>query len=222
MEEDDAKLNENINEVNKLIDLMTLNEANNLNEQLKELEQIEMEKRHKNGGDNVKNTSKGAQIASSLFGLTSQGNNNSQAMATSPTLMSGGFNFNSFTETLNNAGNEFEREWEDAFTTQVENATTSATNTAIDFNFFSSTNTTDESNATLFADLLNNNEQLKSDLNLIETSNKSTTSLLNNTNNISAPGVSKNNAWYDLFAELDPIKNPDTIGKESDKDERNC
>ena len=222
MEEDDAKLNENINEVNKLIDLMTLNEANDLNEQLKELEQIEMEKRHKNGGENVKKSPKGAQLASSLFGLS---RNNSQATATSPTLMS---NLTSFTEILNNAGNQFEREWEAAFTTEVENATTSAANTATDFNFFSSTNTTDENNATLFADLLNNNEQLKLDLNLIETSNKSTTSLLNNMNNISASGVSekqtqsKNNAWYDLFAELDPIKNPDTIGKESDKDERNC
>lgn len=32
----------------------------------------------------------------------------------------------------------------------------------------------------------------------------------------------KNLAWFDLFAELDPIKNPDTLGKENVEDERNC
>ena len=35
---------------------------------------------------------------------------------------------------------------------------------------------------------------------------------------------SKNlSAWYDLFAELDPLKNPDAIGqKEGLEEERNC
>ena len=219
---------------------MTLNEANNLNEQLKELEQIEMEKKHKNsGGENVKKSPIGAQLASSLFGLS----NNSQASGSaSPTLKPGGFNLSSFADILNNAGNEFEREWEAAFTTTNNNKSdnhgenANPTTSTNDINFFTS-NTTDESNALLFADLLNNNEQLKLDLNLIETNNaKSTTSLLNNkkvSNELSSligekqtsssgSGTNKSKAWYDLFAELDPIKNPDTIGKESDKDERNC
>jgi hypothetical protein len=89
------------------------------------------------------------------------------------------------------------------------------------------------SSSSLLADLINNNEQLKLDLNLLDTANnKSSSSLKNktiaslastsNAASTSDSSANKNKAWYDLFAELDPIKNPDTLGKENDKDERNC
>ena len=251
--EEEEKINDGINEVNKLIDLMTLTEATTLNEQLKELEQIEQEKKHRNTPASQQQAdakkSPGSHLASALFGLTSSNTNTSsksaQLLPESPSLgvVASGFNLNSFADILSNAGNEFEREWESAFSNNTAqnnsqqatsaheqhsgtstNATLSPSN---EFNFFSEDATASAGNSLFtadFKDLLKGNQELALDLNLI---NKSSTSVARpntptTTKSADPNNANKNAAWFDLFAELDPIKNPDTIGKESDKDERNC
>ncbi len=106
--------------MNELIDLMTLNEAGQLNEQLKELEQLEQEKRQRILSS-AKMTSSQHQPAkvgqtidfNSLFGSgqkqpanTAESASASTSAATSQT-MRGAFN-----ELINNANQEFEKEWE--------------------------------------------------------------------------------------------------------------
>ena len=219
---------------------MTLNEANELNEQLKELEQIEMEKKHRNHNstttDNTEKLKKspGSQLASSLFGLGTT-SNATLLPSTFSSNPNGGFSLNSFAEILSNAGNEFEREWESAFandaskTSKIDNDTAALSPTSLantnEFDFFASNDhdpKADIKSTSLFSDLLNRNEELKLDLNLIHNNKPTTASTTSAQTHNKTEVNNKNSAWYDLFAELDPIKNPDTIGKDNDKDERNC
>jgi hypothetical protein len=231
----EEKINEGINEVNKLIDLMTLDEANNLNEQLKELEQIELEKGKIN--KSTAGSSLSGAIAAALNPTTLTAR---QAPATSSSFLeqqqqqmsSGEFNLTSFSDILSQATNEFEREWESAVTKQTDDplilSPSHTTDAGDEFNFFSKNNNSSALFSAEFKDLIGQKQQqqqqqpqINLDLDLLQQNDNTSTSktpMLESANTANK----KNLAWFDLFAELDPIKNPDTIGKESVEDERNC
>lgn len=195
-------------EVNELIDLMTLNEANNLNEQLKELEQLEQEKKQRNMGADKHGQSPANKKWPSLFANTklpfeldslipaSKSVNSNLAtdyasldsMANPSGGVSAASNLTSFADILNNASDEFEKEWNSAFTSTTHdnshenNRTTSPLKS--DFDFFSSTNNTNMPSASsneinsLFSQLTNKNSE-----NLFNSSDSSELNSAKNANN---------------------------------------
>lgn len=133
--------------------------------------------------------------------------------------------YQAFRDILNNAGDEFEREWESAFTTSnsLSSVKPNSPSTQNDFNFFSESSLIgdglDCAEPSKLGDLFH---QDSSSQILSENDNKSSL-----TDKSDEPGKSSNkknlSAWYDLFAELDPLKNPDAIGQqEGIEEERNC
>jgi len=218
-----------VDQVNELIDLMTLNEAGSLNEQLKELEMLEQEKMKrissKASNENNKfinsilNISKSSDEFSSRnhktssdFGSKADTNN---LLDFGETQMSNIFNFK---DLLNNTNNEFETEWNSAFTASNNNAALQSpiVQNQEEFNFFSQANCQQSSKK--YDDInLFDNANFGSFLN---STNSKSTGINSNSNNNENKNLS---AWYDLFAELDPLKNPDAIGqKEGLEEERNC
>ena len=142
-----------VDQVNELIDLMTLNEAGSLNEQLKELEMLEQEKMKrissKASNENNKfinsilNISKSSDEFSSRnhktssdFGSKADTNN---LLDFGETQMS---NILNFKDLLNNTNNEFETEWNSAFTASNNNAALQSpiVQNQEEFNFFSQAN----------------------------------------------------------------------------------
>lgn len=134
----------------------------------------------------------------------------------------------SFKDLLNSKNDEFEREWQSAFGSSATKQTSddfgqfvtatppiSASNSSNEIqSLFSAHSLLKDHSQHQFVDnkpLLKQNENEKSSAPQQKASNSTT----NNNKNMSA--------WYDLFAELDPLKNPDAIGNTTGlEDERNC
>jgi hypothetical protein len=140
--------------------------------------------------------------------------------------------FSSFNELINSKNDEFEREWQSAFqNNNNNNNSTKSDLSSDDFgnfvtasqSFSSLTDATTTPIKSLFSTelFLNKTQQPNNPTNNISSSSSDDKSKLNkqetnkNSNN-------KSN-WYDLFAELDPLKNPDAIGSLNGlEEERNC
>jgi len=140
--------------------------------------------------------------------------------------------FSSFNELINSKNDEFEREWQSAFQNNNNNNNNSTKSdlSSDDFgnfvtasqSFSSLTDATTTPIKSLFStELFLNKTQQPNPTNNISSSSSDDKSKLNkqetnkNSNN-------KSN-WYDLFAELDPLKNPDAIGSLNGlEEERNC
>lgn len=209
----DNQTNRSVDEVNELIDFMTLNEATGLNEQLKELELLEQEKKCRSSGQNNK-------MAASDFGPFTSSKPVGEVGATSETTEGDLVDLGALMglkEIVSNAGDEFEREWQSACgvtspkaekgNTQLR-AQLSEDNGKLEFDFFSQISEAGSMRAGESGDLMG----VGNDCNLEAKKD-------------SDAGSSKKNlsAWYDLFAELDPLKNPDAIGQNDGIDEqRNC
>ena len=114
-------------EVNELIDLMTLNEASNLNEQLKELEQLEMEKKQRNDKFQITDNSKKMDLNSLLGGSVGGLIKSNPIKSTNNDLIDIDLerasnmsalqnNLKAFNDLISHANDEFEKEWESAFT----------------------------------------------------------------------------------------------------------
>lgn len=219
-------------EVNELIDLMTLTEANSLNEQLKELEQLEQEKKQRTANNQQADKSPSSLLFSFVNSSTGKKSTENQSQSLfsglgsipkstsndllgldslNPNMTS--LNLKSFNDLLNNTSDEFEREWNSAFATSTASNDSNPLSpvktdlTDNDFGFFQSAL---PQSSTMSDDLTS---LLPSQL--MQKSNQETQSKSQQTK-------SKAN-WLDLFAELDPLKNPDAIGKKDNiEDERNC
>lgn len=216
----DENIDQTVDQVSELIDLMTKNEADDLSEQLKELELLEKEKKNRN--QTTKNSQQLSARSEELTNkLTEFGAFISNPVTSKPETESlvdldmginQQANFQTFNDILNNASNEFEKEWNSAFLNNQLNNNTNSTavqspahNQANDdFLFFSQIKANDSNEINLLGDIQNSSNQ--SDNKPIEDSTKKNMS-----------------AWYDLFAELDPLKNPDAIGQQDGlEEERNC
>lgn len=206
-------------EVNELIDLMTLTEATSLNEQMKELEQLELEKRQR-----VNNNQQDKSPSSSLFSFVNMSNKKSDDTSsllgalgsTSDDLISLGqmqsSGMLSFSDLLNNTSDEFEREWQSAF----------ASSASVNLENESRALSPSQTDQTEFGLFTSAGPELSSqDLNSLLPSKLM--NMGNEQNNKQSKSNSSKTNWYDLFAELDPLKNPDAIGKNDGLDEeRNC
>ena len=254
-DDDDLIDNRSLDKVNELIDLMTLNEAHSINEQLKELEQLEEEKKKRNNANNNSSKDKSESIkllndskftfdfnAASISKIFAR--NTTETSATPPTITKSPDNLvdlefdnlanssqspnvlKSFKDLLNSKNDEFEREWQSAFSSTSSTQQQEQTNDEFG-NFVTATPPISGSNShneiqSLFTtqSLLKDQHQqfenkplLKPNENEKQANSKSSNS--SNNKNMSA--------WYDLFAELDPLKNPDAIGNSNGvEDERNC
>lgn len=231
-------------EVNELIDLMTRNEATNLNEQMKELEKLEMEKKLKNssqpaGSKKPESTSSSFASKFSLdsFGLSSKSSATAASAASNPQstdsaemTANASANFQAFKDMFTNANDEFEREWQSAFTSGNAEATSNAAAVAnlspsqTEFGFFTSAGAQSSSLFAAAQELMKpmSPESLSSKSAAAAEPPNQPTQPLAAANKQST--TAKNlEAWYNLFAELDPLKNPDAIGqKEGTEEERNC
>lgn len=241
-----------VDEVNQLIDLMTLNEASELDEQLKELELLEADKKNRsiaNASTNQKVNELsnklsefGAFVTSSLTSAepTSTAGGDLVSLNVGEQQMGG---LQAFKEILSNASDEFEREWQSAFTQHkpvsgidsVSQQQSDLMDPSEHFAFFSQIS---KSNTDAELDLLGQDSTTSS----LFSFNAATKDMAGNilcpeaveakredqpksSNAVQQSSSNKKNlsAWYDLFAELDPVKNPDAIGQlEGIQDERNC
>jgi len=239
-------------QVNELIDLMTLNEANNLNEQLRELEQLEFEKRQKENANQHHSASRTSTNSNSILsnksllfdlikaplGSNVNTNNNNNKSASNMSILDGEpkdpfasttNDYKSFTDLISHASDAFEREWQSVLNTssnqQINSPAKSATisPSESEFGLFQSS-TTSSLAQNLFADELN------SMFAFTQTGSNATDMLSskakqdnNNNKHIQPAQQHQKESWLNLFAELDPLKNPDAIGKNDGSDEqRNC
>lgn len=224
-----------VDEVNQLIDLMTLNEANDLNEQLKELEILEQEKKSRNNlKDKTNSKSASNELGSKLTEFGAFVSNSIAATKepnSSTDLVDLDLGIESkdqgFKDMLSNASDEFEREWQSAFSKERVNDPT--TDSANNFAFFSqiSENNSNTGEAAPEASDLMGSENLGDFLfsAKLDGDKENVGNKLEKSDGQSRPGSEKKNlsAWYDLFAELDPLKNPDAIGQQEGIEEaRNC
>lgn len=116
--------------VEALLDLMTLNEAKNLNEQLKELEQLELVKKQRASATTSSNT-----ISAALDGLVKNHPATSTRQNDASLFSTDSSNLKSFSDILNQANDDFEKEWQSVFnhsssTSQV-NPSTSINTTSL-------------------------------------------------------------------------------------------
>jgi hypothetical protein len=112
-------------EVSKLIDLMALNEAHDLNEQLKELESQELRKQQIQSqiNNNNNNNQSGNKVFSFLGlnkdkdSLIDMSGNQSSSSSNNNGLNDSMSNYfqTSFTELINKASDDFEKEWDSVF-----------------------------------------------------------------------------------------------------------
>lgn len=228
--------NKSVDEVNELIDLMTINEASGLNEQLRELELLESEKKKRmatNGASkesSLKNRSEELSNKLSDFGaFVTSSSVSDQAAAANLVDLDMGLQQTALKEVLNNASDEFEREWQSAFISPSDSVSNSinVTKAAADpqssdpMSFFSQLSKSREETDSNSTSSLNTGSALFGEGVLNPVSSLANASEISK----SQPETNKKNlsAWYDLFAELDPIKNPDAIGQqEGVEEERNC
>lgn len=242
------ELGRGVDELNELIDLMTLAEETRLSEQMRELEQLEAEKRQRMAPSNTALTAtstkeKEKQVPSTASGLFSFMKKSTTAESTpkqdlfeimgaagvgsaasgsqSSSGLGGLANLRSINELFSNANDEFEREWQSVFGghNAASHPTTTNNNQPPHDGTISPTNTE-------FSLFSNANEQPSNDLDLFPSGNAADKKPVANSAE-SKPSQTKQSGnkqnWFDLFAELDPLKNPDAIGKsENLEEERNC
>lgn len=233
-----------VEEVNELIDLMTLNEASSLNEQLKELEILELDKRSRgsiidindlkktgsNKSENLTNKlSDFEAFVTSSISLSESNTTTNFVDFDDETQQTG---LKTFKDIMSDAGDAFEREWESAFSNNLSNNFNNSKYPDVntdEFTLFSqisqsSSDAQSLSSSSLIA--LN-----KTDINLFDSKAPKSIKISEKLNNLDAKqdiSISNSNmksleAWYELFAELDPIKNPDAIGQQAGlEEERNC
>lgn len=125
---------------------MTRNEADVLSEQLKELELLEQEKKNRKDTKNSQQQTilnRSEELSSKLteFGsfISNPVKSESENLVDLDMGISTNQNVQMFTDILNNASNEFEKEWNSAFTTTSSNQINNSTvqhNQASDFLFF--------------------------------------------------------------------------------------
>lgn len=231
----DNGVNKSVDEVNELIDLMTLNEANSLNEQLKELEILEQQKKNQATSKDINTKNRLKDVSNNKLNELNKftTNPNDQDTSVSSVNLNMDFQKTAFKEILSNASDEFEREWQSAFINSNDpNNSTSIfklddPQTSDHMPFFSQINKSIkdvDSNKTgpeTKLDLFDNGNNIDCSLKQTSPTNTNTSSQISK----SQSEIKKKNLsnWYDLFAELDPIKNPDAIGQQEGFDEeRNC
>lgn len=142
-------------------------------------------------------------------------------------------NFKSFNDLISNANDEFEKEWESAFksssTTKPANSSSSQAiksnespthDATSEFGMFMSAATSPEPSASTF--LFPSQLILADKKNLDNQKADGGEGPLASSSKAIDAKTSKQN-WLDLFAELDPLKNPDAVGQKSlEEEERNC
>lgn len=195
---------------------------------------------------------------SKVFSRTAANNPTAEIMATANSSISNSINANksdladldftqspnvskTFNDLLINTNDEFEREWQSAFTsTNISNKTNGKSEIPVSSSqdefgmFVTATPPLVNSGSSSEIKSLFSYESLLKDQLLAPLTNSNaknskpssdaTSSKSDNRTKSSESSIKPNiSAWYDLFSDLDPLKNPDAIGKTSGlEEERNC
>jgi len=211
-------------DVNDLIDIMASKEEMNIKEQLKELEMLEKIKNSKHSASHEANKTP-----------NSLSLNNFMSGSEIDDYKSNADEENSFNSIITKSNDEFEREWQSAFhspnTPTKSNAEPSKSEdllqleteaSLINLDLNESPNSAPKPNLSSlpFYNYLFNNNAKQTTAQQQPTSQKQAQQKSTDTSKSNKKDLA---SWYNLFAELDPLQNPDAIGsKDEHEEQRNC